>query len=151
MTRLATTPGAIVLGFLLCGCAANPLVGRWTAATPSGAYTLATTLAFADDNTMTVTDAGTGTCSGSRMYSGLRWSSSQASAAMTVTFSGGATCSGMIVCTSMGSTVNIGCPTDTSQMTGACGYSLSQDMNALTLSNCSGSTGSSTTYTRAVR
>ena len=149
MIRLPPTVVAAVVSVTLCGCASNPLVGRWTASTPSGTFMLATTLALADDDTMTVTDTGTGACTGSRTYTGLHWSSSQEASAMTLTFSGVATCAGMIACSSAGTTVNIGCPADTSQMTGACGYAFSSDTNSLTLSNCSGSAGSSTVYTRA--
>jgi hypothetical protein len=143
------TFAAIAASVMLSGCAANPLVGHWTAMTPSSTYTLATTLVLADDNTMTVTDTGTRDCTGMRTITGLRWSSSHTESAMTVTFSGAPVCSGMIVCTTMGTTTNIDCPMDTSQMTGACGYALSSDMNTLTLSNCSGTSGPATVYTRA--
>lgn len=134
----------------LCGCATDPLVGRWTASTTRNGITLSTSLTLGADNSVSVTDTGMGACTGTRRYTGLTWGVSRTSAAATLTFAGVSDCSGSITCTQGGSTVTLGCPTPPApRMTSACGFAVSADGNTLTLSDCSGQGGSAATYTRA--
>ena len=130
----------------LVSCAGDPLPGTWTASTTTGTITLATTLVLNADGTVRVTDAGRGTCTGSRTYTGLTWSSSPT----VLAFAGVAACTGAVTCVVGTMNSVVGCPASPSAaMTSACGYALSADGNTLTLSNCSGSAGTSTAYVRA--
>lgn len=130
---------------LFCACASDPLPGRWTASTTTGAITLSTTLTLHADGTLAVTDTGRGSCTGTRTYTGLTWSSS----ATIVAFAGTPACTGSIVCTSGTTTAMLNCPAAPSfSMAGACAYTLGSDNNTLTLRDCSGNAGTATTYTR---
>jgi hypothetical protein len=131
---------------LVSACAPSPLIGRWTATSSAGGAQLTSVEAFEADGSAIVTLTGNNGCNGTLTYGRLTWTAD----AHQIVFGGHATCSGEVDCAIGGSTVVIDCvhaangPQD-----GACDYMLAADGNSLMISNCSGTFGGSTTYTRA--
>ena len=138
----------VVTALFLSACGPGPLVGRWTRTTSTGGAELTAVEALNADGTAAITLSGTGGCTGMIAYTGLTWSSD----ATSIIFMGRGTCSGAVNCTISGTNVTIDCAhSPNGPQEGACDYTLSSDANSLTISNCSGSFGGSTTYARESR
>jgi hypothetical protein len=144
MHRRSTLIGMGLLALALHGCGSNPLIGNWsTTVSPQTDSTLTLGTAYNADGTVTYTITGTGMCTGSLSYSGLRW----ASTSNTLTVSGTATCSGAGV-TCPGSAGMLTCGS-TGPAATTCNYALSSNNMSLTLSGCTmGADVFNATYTR---
>lgn len=137
-----------IVAVLFCtpGCGPAPIVGRWTRTATTGGAVLTTVEAFDADGSATITLSGAGGCTGSITYTGLTWTTD----ATSIVFAGHGACAGTVNCVISGASVIVDCVhAPNGPQDGACDYALSTDGNSLTISNCTGSLGGSTTYSRA--
>jgi hypothetical protein len=146
MTRTARllVPAMMILS---CGSGcASPIAGRWTRTASAGGAQLTSVEEFDASGAAVITLTGNSGCTGTIEYAGLTWTAT----ATQIIFAGHAACSGTVNCSIAGTAVVIDCVhAPNGPQDGACDYSLSADQNSLTISNCSGTFGGSTTYTRA--
>ncbi len=131
---------------VLWGCGPSPIVGRWTRSASTTGSDLTAVEAFNADGSATITLSGAGACTGTIAFTGLTWTAD----ATSIVFSGRGACAGTVNCVISGTNVVIDCAhAPNGPQEGACDYTLSADGNSLTISNCTGSLGGSTTYSRA--
>ena len=138
-----TTLVAALLALATAGCTGTPLVGHWSRGTDAPGRTGTATLTLAGDGTATYVIT-VPECTGAWTNADWTWSADGTLLRLNGTY----TCTGSIVC---GDVTLSGCRVDGGLMDNQCSYTLTDDQNTLSMTECLGSaTTSSMRYTRAM-